>query len=93
MRLKKEMIEYISGKLANSFLDEEIIIYDNTREELSQIIKHIITEDLLVEDKLNEEVKEIIRSHDDILDKGDADYGRAFQMVKSKLVRERDLIL
>ena len=93
MRLRKEMVEHLSNKLVNSLIDEEQIIFDDSREELSQVIKFIITEDLRTEDKLNEEVKEIIRSHHDMIDKMDTDYGRIFQMVKTKLVKERGLIL
>lgn len=93
MRLKKEMIEHISKKTANSLLDEEFIIFDGKREDLVQIIKSIITEDLGAEDKLNEEVKEIIRTHHEMMDKSDTDYGKVFQMVKSKLVKERGLVL
>lgn len=93
MRLKKEMIEHISKKLANSLLDEEFIIFDGKRDELAQIIKLLITEDLGAEDRLNEEVKEIIHTHHDLLDKSDTDYGKVFQMVKTKLARERGLVL
>lgn len=93
MRLKNEMIEHLSTKLANLMLDEECIIFDGKREELSLVIKTIIIEDLRVEDRLNEEVKEIISSHEDLLDKSETDYGRIFQMVKTKIVKERGLIL
>ncbi len=93
MRLRKEMVEHISSRIVNSLLDEDQIIFDGKREELSQVIKFIITEDLRVEDKLNEEVKEIIHSHHDMIDKMDTDYGGIFQMVKTKLVKERGLIL
>jgi len=93
MRLKKEMIEHISRRLANSLLEEELILFDGKRGDLPRIIKMIITEELSLEDKLNDEVKEIINAHHDLVDKADTDYGRIFQVVKSKLVKERDLIL
>lgn len=93
MRIKKEMVEYVANKLAKSLLDEEFILFDGSREELSRVLRMVIIKDLSVEDRLNEEVKEIIRTHHDLLDKGETDYGRVFQMVKSKLVRERSLIL
>lgn len=93
MRVKKQMIEHIAHKLANSLLDGEWILYDGDRKELSHVLKDVILEDLSVEDRLNEEVKEIIRTHDDLLCKAETDYGRIFQMVKSKLVKERSLIL
>ena len=44
------------------------------------------------EDYLNEEVKELLDSRTDEYDRSMMDYGRVFQMVKSKLARERGLI-
>jgi len=53
----------------------------------------IITEDLMVEDRLNDEVKTLLDSKTEEYERSMMDYGRVFQMVKSKLVRERGLIL
>ncbi len=47
----------------------------------------------MVEDLLNEEVKTLLESKTDEYERDMMDYGRVFQMVKSKLVRERGLIL
>ena len=47
----------------------------------------------MVEDMLNEEVKTLLDSKTQEYERDMMDYGRVFQMVKSKLVRERGLIL
>ena len=47
----------------------------------------------MVEDRLNEEVKTLLDSKTEEYERSMMDYGRVFQMVKSKLVRERGLIL
>ena len=47
----------------------------------------------MVEDRLNDEVKEILRDFEDEMDKGNVDYSRMFTMVKTKLARERNLVL
>jgi hypothetical protein len=60
---------------------------------LQAVINAIITEDLMVEDMLNEEVKTLLESKTQEYERDMMDYGRVFQMVKSKLVRERGLIL
>lgn len=93
LRITKEMVKLISKKLVNSLLDEKIIIFTEEPSRLEEIIDHIITDDLMVEDRLNEEVKTIIASHENEMDSGNVDYGRMFQMIKKKLVRERNLIL
>ena len=92
MRLKKEFIEKISKKIIESLLSKNLIIWDGGVDKLESIISGIIVEDLMIEDYLNEEVKELLDSRTDEYDRSMMDYGRVFQMVKSKLARERGLI-
>ena len=92
MRLKKEFIEKISKKIIKSLLSKNLIIWENSLDKLESIIGQIIVDDLMVEDHLNEEVKELLDSRTDEYDRSMMDYGRVFQMVKSKLARERGLI-
>jgi len=93
MRLKKEIVERISKKMVRSLIENNYIIWDERPEKLEAIIEEIITDDLMVEDRLNEEVKMLLESRTKDYERDMMDYGRVFQMVKSKLVRERGLIL
>ena len=93
MRVQKEFIETISKKVVQSLIDKDLIIWEETTDKLETIISGIITEDLMVEDLLNEEVKTLLESKTEEYERSMMDYGRVFQMVKSKLVRERGLIL
>ncbi len=93
MRLKKEMIEYISRSVTTNIIKKDYVRPIVNEKEISAEIAHVITEDLMVENRLNEEVKEILRRYSDDIDKGNVDYRSVFQMVKKKLVRERGLIL
>jgi len=93
MRVQKEFIETISKKIVRSLLDKDLIIWEEPTDKLETIISEIITEDLMVEDLLNEEVKTLLESKTEEYERSMMDYGRVFQMVKSKLVRERGLIL
>ena len=45
------------------------------------------------EDRLNEEVKQLLDSRTKEYERSMMDYGRVFQLVKSKLARERGLVL
>ncbi len=92
MRLKKEIIEKISKKIVKSLVDEELIIWEDRPEKLETIINGLIVDDLMVEDHLNDEVKQLIESRTEEYERSMMDYGRAFQLVKSKLARERGLI-
>ena len=93
MRVQKEFIETISKKIVRSLIEKDLIIWEETTDKLEPIISGIITEDLMVEDLLNEEVKTLLESKTEEYERSMMDYGRVFQMVKSKLVRERGLIL
>jgi len=93
MRVQKEFIETISKKIVQSLIDKDLIIWEETIDKLETIISGIIIEDLMVEDLLNEEVKTLLESKTEEYERSMMDYGRVFQMVKSKLVRERGLIL
>ena len=92
MRLRKEFVEKIAKKIVASLIEKGEIIWEAPAEKLESIIADIIIEDLMVEDRLNEEVKMMLESNTDDYDRRMMDYGRAFQLVKSKLARERGLI-
>jgi hypothetical protein len=93
MRLKKELVEKISREIVRNLLDKEMILWDERPEKLTAIVNDIITEDLMVEDRLNEEVKLLLESKTKDYERSMMDFGRVFQMVKTKLARERGLIL
>ncbi len=93
MRITKEFIDTLSNRTVQSLIEKDMIIWEETPDKLESIIVAIVTEDLMVEDLLNEEVKTLLESKTEEYERSMMDYGRVFQMVKSKLVRERGLIL
>ena len=93
MRITKEFVETLSKRVVCSLKDKDLIIWEETIDKLETIVAGIIIEDLMVEDRLNEEVKTLLESKTEEYERSMMDYGRVFQMVKSKLVRERGLIL
>ena len=93
MRITKEFVETLSKKVVRSLQDKDLIIWEEAIDKLETIVAGIIIEDLMVEDRLNEEVKTLLESKTEEYERSMMDYGRVFQMVKSKLVRERGLII
>jgi hypothetical protein len=93
MRIQKEMIDKIANSIVHSLIEKDLIIWDERPDKLEAIISNVIVEDLMVEDRLNEEVKMLLESKTEEFERSMMDFGRVFQMVKSKLVRERNLIL
>jgi hypothetical protein len=93
MRLRKEMIEYLSKKIIESLLEKKMLEVKANKEKMAGTVNQVITDDLMVEDKLNEEVRELLSHHIDEVYKGNVDYSRMFNMIKTKLAKERGLIL
>jgi uncharacterized protein len=93
MRITKEFAELLAKNIVKSLLEKDLVIWEETPQKLEAIINGIIIDDLMVEDHLNEEVKTLLESKTEEYERSMMDYGRVFQMVKSKLVRERGLIL
>lgn len=92
MRLQKDFVEKISRKIVKSLIDKDLIIWEDRPEKLEAIINGLIIDDLMVEDRLNDEVKLLLESRTEEYERSMMDYGRVFQLVKSKLARERGLI-
>lgn len=93
MRLKEDMINFISTTIVDDLLKNGLIEVDCPKEKIIDSVGKIIIDELMQEDKLNDEVKELLKSHETELDKGNIDYRRMFQMVKQKLARERGIVL
>jgi len=92
MRLKTKFVEKISKKIIDSLIRKDLIIWEGSRDKLESISNNIIIDDLMVEDHLNDEVKQLLDSRTEEYERSMMDYGRVFQLVKSKLARERGLI-
>jgi hypothetical protein len=93
MRIRKELLDQIAKKIVAALIKGEYLIWADRPEKLEAIVNDVITEDLMIEDQLNEEVRLLIESRTKEYERDMMDYGRVFQMVKTKLARERGLIL
>ena len=60
---------------------------------MAERIKAAVFDDLKAEDELDREVENILKTHSQAVDAGKIDYRRMFTMVKTKLARERGIVL
>jgi len=93
VRLRQEEINYISWKILRALKEDEVIDIIGEDEPVVERLRHALTENLSVEDQLNREVDDILRNHLKEIQRDSVDYRRMFQMVKTKLARERNLVL
>lgn len=93
MKVKKEVVRYLSRKIVDRLTEKQAIEFDCDVESVVDIVEGAIVNDLAVEDRLNDEVKAILAEQEGSLGENNINYRKMFQMVKNKLARERGLIL
>ena len=93
MRLRKEEIDYVAWRIIRKLKESGEMLLTGSEDEVAECIRNAIIGDLQVEDELNREVDEILKAHQSEILKESVDYRRMFQLIKNKLVRERNLVL
>ncbi len=75
-----------------NLLKEEKIIADDKNKLIEDII-NLITEEFQKEDKLDQEVREILSDHIEKIRNENIEYQTLFRMIKTKLAKEKEIIL
>jgi hypothetical protein len=92
MRLNKNQIEHMGFVTVRNLLKEEKIIADDKNKLIEEII-NLITEEFQKEDKLDQEVREILSDHIEKIRSENIEYQTLFRMIKTKLAKEKEIIL
>lgn len=92
MRLNKSQIEHLAFSIVRNLLKDEKIIAEN-RNQLVEETNNLITEEFLNEDKLDQEVREILNKHMEKIRKENIEYQTMFKMIKTKLAKEKNIVL
>jgi hypothetical protein len=93
MKLTKERVHHLAGSMASSLHEKGFVEFTGTKQALVDALEAGITDELSVEDRLNTEVRTLMKQYDAEIERGGVDYQKMFTMIKTKLVRERGLIL
>ncbi len=93
MRMTKERIRHVSSAVLERLKSQQLFDVTGSKEKLIDALEKSITDELSVEDRLNAEVRKMLKQFDAEFDSGRADYQKMFVMVKSKLVKERSIVL
>jgi hypothetical protein len=78
--------------IVRNLFKEEKIIAEN-KNVLTSDISNLITEEFLKEDKLDQEVREILNQHMEKIRRENIEYQTMFRMIKTKLAKERSIVL
>lgn len=93
MRIPKSWIPYIANNIIENLLKKGLIESTVFKEQLLEETEKLILDELMVEDRLNEEVRELLKKYETEIEKGKLDYRKLFEMMKQKLVKQRNLVL
>jgi hypothetical protein len=92
MRLNKNQIEHLASVILRSLTKEgKIIIEDKAR--LSEEVTNLLIDEFQKEDRLDQEVRELLSQHIDKIRKENIEYQQMFKMIKTKLAREKGIVL
>jgi len=92
MRLNKNQIDHTAFVIVRNLIKDEKIIAEDKIKLHGEII-NLITEEFQKEDKLDQEVREILSAHTERIRNENIEYQTMFRMIKTKLAKERDLVL
>jgi len=93
VKLSREQITHMAESLALHLLGEGQLELVGARQALVETLGQAITDELQVEDRLNDEVRQLMKRYEAEIERDHADYQKMFTMIKSRLVKERGLIL
>lgn len=92
MRLNKGQIEHlVSVILRNLTREGKIIVEDRTH--LLEEVTLFMTDEFQKEDRLDQEVREILNKHMEKIRKENIEYQTMFRMIKTKLAKEKGIVL
>ena len=78
--------------ITRNLLKENKILVEN-RNEILEDLNNLIMDEFLKEDKLDHEVREILNQHMEKIRKENIEYQTMFRMIKTKLAKEKDIVL
>ena len=92
MRLNKNQVDHLAFIIVKNLTKEGKVILED-RNRLVEDIISLLTEEFQKEDQLDQEVREILSQHMEKIRRENIEYQTMFRMIKTKLARERNIVL
>jgi len=92
MRLNKNQIEHLAFLILRNLQKEGKVLIEDKSSLLNETIS-LITEEFQKEDQLDQEVRELLSKHMEKIRKENLEYQTMFRMIKTKLAKERNIVL
>lgn len=82
----------MASVIVRNLIHEEKILVDDKNKLIDEII-NLIQEEFVKEDQLDQEVREILSKHMEKIRRENIEYQTMFRMIKTKLAKERNIVL
>jgi len=92
MRLNKNQIEHLAFLILRNLQKDNKVLLEAKTALMDELVA-LITEEFLKEDQLDQEVRELLSKHMEKIRKENLEYQTMFRMIKTKLAKERNIIL
>jgi hypothetical protein len=93
MRISKDRVHHMAESVVAHLQQDGQLDVTGDRKTFVESLEQVITTELGIEDLLNAEVRQMLKAYEKQIEQGQVDYQRMFTMIKTKLVRERGIIL
>jgi len=94
MRLKREQVRFLAGRIVDDLLKEKLIEVDRSDLEMLRVmVDDFVLDQLLIEDRLNDEVRKLLDQYRDKMRRENISYQDMFKMIKKRLIDERNLVV
>jgi hypothetical protein len=93
MKLSPEKVEQLSADLLDQLAEIDGVLFRGDDTQLRLAMQEIITDELMVEEKLDAEIHKILQAYKYEITMGRMNYDELYKKTKSRLIRERRLIL
>lgn len=92
MRLNRHQIEHLAFTIVRHLNKDGKVILEDKSKVLEEIVA-LLTEEFQKEDELDQEVRELLGKHMEEIRKGNLDYQTMYRMIKTRLAKERSIVL
>ena len=93
MKLRKDYIDFLSQQIVERLVEKGHVQLEADTKDVQSRISQAIIDDLKVEDELDAEVRKILEGYTQQMRQQNIEYHEMFQMIKRKLIKERNLVL
>jgi hypothetical protein len=92
MRLSKNEIDHLGFSIVKNLIKDNKIKTKN-KNSLVEFVQEIIFHEFQIEEKLDQEVRQILNEHREKIRSENIEYQTMFRMIKSKLAKEKNIVL